>query len=53
MGLEKESDLLPAPRLAETSGVDHPVWVVPDWQAPIGDSGNARVRLSCEVIVVS
>jgi len=46
MGMEKDSDHLPAPRLAETSIADHMVWIVPDWQAPIGDAANARVGSS-------
>jgi hypothetical protein len=47
MGMEKESDPLPAPLLAATSSADHTVWVVPDWQASAGDVANARVRLGC------
>ena len=53
MGMEKESDPLPAPRLAETSSADHTVWLVPDWQAPIGDGANARVGSRCEVQTTS
>jgi hypothetical protein len=43
MGMEKESDPLPAPMSAAASSADHTVWVVPDWQAPIGDGANGRV----------
>lgn len=43
MGMEKEMDALPAPKLAESSTADHPTWVVPDWQAPVGDGANLRV----------
>jgi hypothetical protein len=43
MGMDKETDVLPAPRLAESSTADRQIWVVPDWQAPVGDGANLRV----------
>jgi hypothetical protein len=52
VGMEKESDPLPAPMLAATSSADHTVWVVPDWQAPVGDVANARVRSSLTIHVM-
>jgi hypothetical protein len=51
MEMEKESDPLPAPRPAETSTTDRPVWIVPDWQASVGDGANTRVSDLISVVV--
>jgi hypothetical protein len=53
MGMDKEADPLPAPMLAATSSADHTVWIVPDWQAPVGDVANARVGSSHDVRITS
>jgi hypothetical protein len=56
MGMISEKEKLPSPRVTEDSSMstlssapgheqgEVKIWRVPDWEAPIGDESNMRVR---------